>query len=586
LLVNSNLSGYYDTLTKKFNYSKDKGSIKFNDISFVIPDLNEKMSQLNGHLTQSANKVYVNDFSIKSSSGNISFNGEFINLQDFLLEGDDSYSGNLQISSTKLDLNDLLGPEDGLVKVIGSEVRNFSSDLKIRSQAIEDSQGQRYKIYLSSCKFELRDYPDVHRFTGEFEIENENLRFKNLQLNTDSGNLIANGQLDFSKDSFVGLNSSIYLKKLYINKFASKDPQADIIRLDFSGKVNGDFSIEYGQIDDFLNISDFKIGNSDFYYLNVTDEDTVALSGLNGLGDHIAINVSDGDRILPTLDVTGKIETRQFKVNSFTHRNLISSVQAKSGKIRLDKNLIEIFGIHGEMIIHADFSQDITAYRIEQNARGYNINHIFDSVTDNDLVDGMLDISFWLELEGDNRDELLNSIRGKILNRGKDLRIRRIDIDEIVSKFKDTQNFRLLDVGAFVFAGPAGAVVTKSVDYANLLRMNPGDSTVIGDFISEIEIDEGNAHIEDMAFSTRKNRIVFGGDIDLANLQFVDFLIAIVNKDGCIELSQKLNGPFADPQLEEFSTFGTILAPITNAYNSIIGKDCTPFYIGSIAHPN
>ena len=480
----------------------------------------------------------------------------------------------------------MLGPEDGLVKVIGSEVRNFSSDLKIRSKAIEDSPGQRYKIYLSSCKFELRDYPDVHRFTGEFEIENENLRFKNLQLNTDSGNLIANGQLDFSKDSFVGLNSSIYLKKLYINKFASKDPQADIIRLDFSGKVDGDFSIEYGQIDDFLNISDFKIGNSNFYYLNKSDSDTVSLQGLEGDLEFVAVNVSDGDRILSTLDVSGIIKSKNLTVNGFNHRNLETLLDGKRGEIRLSKNQIEIFGIHGEMIIDVDFTDDIYSYRIEQNVKGHDINHIIDTVTDNDLVNGSLDISIWLEMEGDSWEENLKTLRGQISNQGKDLRIMRVDIDAIVKNFRDTQNFKLMDVGAFVFAGPAGAVVTKSVDYANLLRMNPGDSTVIGDFISEIEIDEGNAHIEDMAFSTRKNRIVFGGDIDLANLQFVDFVIAIVNKDGCIELSQKLNGPFADPQLEEFSAIGTILAPITNAYNSIIGKDCTPFYIGSIAHPN
>jgi hypothetical protein len=63
-------------------------------------------------------------------------------------------------------------------------------------------------------------------------------------------------------------------------------------------------------------------------------------------------------------------------------------------------------------------------------------------------------------------------------------------------------------------------------------------------------------------------------------------VIAIVNKDGCIMLSQQLNGPFAEPTLEEFNAISTVLAPITNAYNSIVGNDCTPFYTGEIAHPN
>jgi hypothetical protein len=43
--------------------------------------------------------------------------------------------------------------------------------------------------------------------------------------------------------------------------------------------------------------------------------------------------------------------------------------------------------------------------------------------------------------------------------------------------------------------------------------MNPGDSTVIGDFKMEINIKDGIAKIEDMAFSTEQNRIVFDGEI-------------------------------------------------------------------------
>ena len=176
-------------------------------------------------------------------------------------------------------------------------------------------------------------------------------------------------------------------------------------------------------------------------------------------------------------------------------------------------------------------------------------------------------------------------MQGQFYNRGNNLKVKRVDIDELVKRFENTQNFRLLDVGAFVFVGPAGAVLTKSVDYANLLNMNTGDSTLITDFITEIKIEHGIAAIEDMAFSTQKNLITFDGRIDLNRQYFVDFIIAIVDKDGCIIISQKLNGPFAQPALEKFSTIGTVLAPIRNIYNSVVGNQCTPFYSGEITHP-
>jgi AsmA protein len=197
-----------------------------------------------------------------------------------------------------------------------------------------------------------------------------------------------------------------------------------------------------------------------------------------------------------------------------------------------------------------------------------------------------MDISFWIQMSGNTWQKNLQSMQGQFHNRGKNLLVKRVDIDELIKRFEKTQNFNLLDVGAFVFAGPAGAAFTKSVDYANLLKRNSGDSTLINDFIAEIEIEEGIASVEDMAFSTQKNRIIFGGKIDLINQSFTDFIIAIVDDNGCIIISKKLNGPFDKPVLEKFSAISTVLAPVINAYNSIVGKECTPFYTGEITHPH
>jgi uncharacterized protein involved in outer membrane biogenesis len=586
LTVQSRLSGNYSNISQILKYDNENANVTIENVSFVLPNFDQELFQINGHIAQSAHTISFQDLSVLSPGGSLKLKGKISNLYSQFLNVKESLSGNLQVNSSQFRLDKILGKDDGLVKVIGREMNNFYADVSFKNQALKDTLNSRQFINVHRCSFGLKNYPDVHRFTGELVIQSKNVNFKNLQLQTDSGNLITNGDLSINPESAVDLNSSIYLTDFFINKFASKNPEADVIRMDISGKFNGTFDIKKGEPDDFLYISDFQIDRSNFYYLNKSDSDTVSLRGLEGDLGFLAVNVSDGDKILSTLDVSGIIKSKNLTVNGFNHRNLETLVDGKSGEIRLSKNQIEIFGIHGETIIDVDFTDDIYSYRIEQNVKGHDINHIFDTVTENDLVDGSLDISIWLEMDGNSWEENLKTLRGQISNRGKDLRIMRVDIDAIVKNFRDTQNFKLMDVGAFVFAGPAGAVVTKSVDYANLLRMNPGDSTVIGDFISVIEINEGKAHIEDMAFSTRKNRIVFGGDIDLANLQFVDFVIAIVNKDGCIELSQKLNGPFADPQLEEFSAIGTILAPITNAYNSIIGKDCTPFYTGVITHPN
>jgi AsmA protein len=584
--IQSSLSGKYNNLSQILSYENENVNITFDNLCLALPDIDQKITQLNGHITQSAYSIYFQDLSIVSPGGSIMVKGKLTNLYSYILDGGKRFSGNLQIHSNHFELDKILGKENGLVNVIGNEINNIDADVAFKNQVHTDTLTRLKIININECSFGIRSYPDVRRLTGELVLQDKLLSFKNLQLKTDSGNLIANGELDISPESSVNLNSSIYLTDFYINKFATKNPNADEIRLDVSGKLQGNLSIRSGQMDDYLYLSDFMIDHSNFQYLNKTDKDTVTLLGLSSDVDYVAINVSDGDKILSTLDVSGKVESRQLKVNEFKHRNLVTSIGGKTGRIRLGKNQIELFGIQGEMIIDVDFTDDVYTYRIEQKVIGHDINHILDSVTENDLVDGLLDISFWVEMNGNTWQENLRTMRGELSNRGKHLRIKKIDIDDVIQKFKNTQNFKLLDVGAFIFAGPAGAVVTKSVDYANLLRMNPGDSTVISDFIMEIEIKNGITNIEDMAFSTEQNRIVFDGEIDLVNQLFINFVIAIVNKDGCIMLSQQLNGPFAEPTLEEFNAISTVLAPITNAYNSIVGNDCTPFYTGEIAHPN
>jgi hypothetical protein len=73
--------------------------------------------------------------------------------------------------------------------------------------------------------------------------------------------------------------------------------------------------------------------------------------------------------------------------------------------------------------------------------------------------------------------------------------------------------------------------------------------------------------------------------MDFVNEEFHDFAIAVIDDKGCIVISQELDGKFANPRLGERSTIKTILSPVTNLFNSIIGKDCEPLYQGEVTHP-
>ena len=79
------------------------------------------------------------------------------------------------------------------------------------------------------------------------------------------------------------------------------------------------------------------------------------------------------------------------------------------------------------------------------------------------------------------------------------------------------------------------------------------------------------------------------GGLDLIKERFVDVTVAVLDKRGCALFSEKVHGPFREPQIEKESVFksitGSVLNPLKHAWKLIQGEKCTVFYSGSVAQP-
>ena len=160
-----------------------------------------------------------------------------------------------------------------------------------------------------------------------------------------------------------------------------------------------------------------------------------------------------------------------------------------------------------------------------------------------------------------------------------------IDIDELLTKFKKSQQFNLVDLGAFMMAGPVGAVVTKGFNFAALLNLDPDAESTIPRFTSQWELTNGVAEARDVALVTLKSRVALKGAIDLVESRFNDFSLAVVDKKGCALVNQSLNGPFSEPEMSGISAVEALLAPIFNIFKVVAFGECPAFYSGSLEHP-
>jgi AsmA protein len=79
------------------------------------------------------------------------------------------------------------------------------------------------------------------------------------------------------------------------------------------------------------------------------------------------------------------------------------------------------------------------------------------------------------------------------------------------------------------------------------------------------------------------------GKIDLVNETYQNVIVAIINENGCAELTQKIHGSLNNPQLDKTSVLqsatGSVLSLFDKAGKLIPGVKCEVFYNGSVQHP-
>ena len=167
------------------------------------------------------------------------------------------------------------------------------------------------------------------------------------------------------------------------------------------------------------------------------------------------------------------------------------------------------------------------------------------------IGDGWMDFSTDLTLNGYTVRELTQSGVGTASLRGDNLTLAIGDLDrELSVRYESTQRFDLIDVGAFLVAGPLGVAVTKGYDFARVSVVRVAGRSEIPRFNSEWQIEHGVAKAKDVAMTTRTNRLR-AWMLDFVGDRFQDVTVALVDEHGCVRVEQNVRGPFAKPDVQK-----------------------------------
>lgn len=291
--------------------------------------------------------------------------------------------------------------------------------------------------------------------------------------------------------------------------------------------------------------------------------------------------------IMKNISFKAELACGEARTKSYTASGLEFSVAGQRGIFDL-KALMRIFNGHGSGNVRADYTGAVPLYQVRYSLSRFDIDAFLKALSPKNVGKGSMDFSANLSMRGKSVNELKQTAAGQVSLRSRNLTLNGRNLDEEFARFEASQNFSLVDAGAFLFAGPVGLALTKGYDFASVVQGSQGSSEVRM-LVSDWKIGRGVAHAQDVALATRKNRVAFRGGLDFVNRRFNNVSVALIDAKGCAKVQQKIHGSFRKPMVEKPSVISALTGPVrsllSQAENIFSSEACEVFYAGSVASP-
>ena len=280
-------------------------------------------------------------------------------------------------------------------------------------------------------------------------------------------------------------------------------------------------------------------------------------------------------RLAGNISAQGELSNPQGLISSLTSDMKISLDTAKS--------LLDL-----ETIIGSEQSEKTISLQI--NDSQINVAEFQALMKDSPVLpSGNVKLSGALDTRGllEDPNTLLGTLSGDLALGLENGKLTGIDINKIVQGFKDSKESDWKDVGSFLVTGPIGILAANMFDLGAGASASGGE-TLIPQLQLNSKLDKGSIILRDTAIATDKYRLAFDGQINPAQKTFKDFTFALLDKAGCADIKQTLNGNMASPQSAiAQSLLDSAIAPISGILKSLKNttSQCKPFYTGEVAHP-
>ncbi|HAR97033.1 MAG TPA: hypothetical protein DCR97_13900, partial [Deltaproteobacteria bacterium] len=294
--------------------------------------------------------------------------------------------------------------------------------------------------------------------------------------------------------------------------------------------------------------------------------------------------------IVKNVSFTGNMDCKEMLRKNLRIENIKGSIKARKGVFHLKPLSIYVLGGKGEGNFTADISKADPTYSISLRIPRLDFEKLQESFGVRKVIGGKVDLTASLTAREKGGRTFLKGVYGTLSLRGNNLVTYTVDLDKVLSAFKASQRFSLLDIGAFFITGPLGSAALRGYRYGDLYYQTQGGRGIIRQFVSRWKIRNGEATATDCALATRRNRVALKGKLNLVEERYDNLVVALLDNKGCAKFKQGISGPFSSPQVGSIDVVESLAAPLLNLLKQtkrfVQGGRCQVFYNGSVPPPH
>jgi AsmA protein len=563
--------------------------IRCNDISFTLPGI-MSVNKASGNLYARQDTIWLDNFTVWTGNSDLLINGTIVNALHLPFGIEQEIMADLDINSEVFDLPGFLSflPKAG--ESFPYRIKDVSLETNITtstSRLLEFRANPSIDFQINQLDGTIEGFlPRTSNISGAFSLGEKNsrtfLEFRDFRFDILDGNMQADLELYVPAVRNTWLKMAVETDDVNPGMIFWHD-QPDSLPDFLNGPLNTTFQLEMHLPDDpGLKMERLELQMADLHLINTRDTFEVERFSLEA--SNIYWDTEKHPNLLATLNAEAVESVSRLVTDNFVVDDLNHEILVRDGVFRINTNQSILLQIPGKgEFVFAPFAE-IPNYEIRFDMEELRVNDVMQAFLIDTLITGTIDFHLDVVSEGSEIADILSNINGDLVIYGEGLTLYGVDLDEVIKQFKRSQNFNLVDVGAVMFAGPAGLALTKGGAYASLLVTEYGETSPVKEIISDWEFRSGKIILRDVAFSTEETRVAAKGWLDIPN-DSLDISFAVIDRKGCNVIGQDLYGSINNPEKSRIQIITTLLAPVTNLLELTLGIECEPFYEGRIEHP-